>query len=79
MSRPAPNKEALPIANSQRSSIALEISWQFLTRLVQNLTLRNDCNLIKSEEKKTAHFQKLAINKKIHNFCPILMKLGKND
>ena len=49
MSRPAPNKEALPIANCQQSSIAPEISWQFfLTRLVQNLTLRNDCNLIPS-------------------------------
>ena len=29
MSRHAPNKEALPIANSQQSSIAPEISWQF--------------------------------------------------
>ena len=34
---------------------------------------------VKSEAKKTGHFQKLAINKKIHNFCPILMKLGEND
>jgi len=47
MSRPAPNKEALPIANGQQSSIDPEISWQFfLPRLVQNLRLRTDCNLI---------------------------------
>ena len=30
-------------------------------------------------QEKTAHIQILAINKKIHNFCPILMKLGEND
>ena len=29
--------------------------------------------------KKRAHIQIVAIDKKIHNFCPILMKLGEND
>ena len=37
-----------------------------------------DINL-KSEQQKTAHIQKLAINKKIHIFCCICVKRGKND
>ena len=34
---------------------------------------------VKSVPKKIRQVQKLAINKKIHIFCQIFMKLGKND
>ena len=39
----------LPMLIGIQSSSAREISWQFLTRLIQNLTLCNNCNLIPSD------------------------------
>ena len=47
MSRQAPNEEAMPITNAKSEFYCSGIdSWQFLTRLVQNLTLHNNCILI---------------------------------
>ena len=43
MSRRAPNEEAMPIANAKS-----ELYCSGITRLVQNLTQRNKCNLIPS-------------------------------
>ena len=50
----------------------------FLKIVIKPQNYKKSFHELKSEEHQMRHIQILAIRKKIHILCPILMKLGEN-